>query len=259
VSTFSLMPAVYPAAAPDALRIPLAEAAARGGSTLFLTGLDPGWASCQVAVAGLSVMHEVTLVRCLEVADWSHYGVEWVMRDVMGFGHPDGFKPPFLTEGIAASLWRGQLEQMVGLLGCQLDDIRTVVETCPTEVELPVSFGTIEVGGIGAIRFEIQVLVSGQPLVVIEHVNRIGRDVAPQWAQPAESSRAAFRLTIEGTPGMTISIDFDDHCEEPTVVATAMHAVNAIPSVVSAPPGLAGFADLPPYTSRNVALLRARP
>ena len=41
--------------------------------------------------------------------------------------------------------------------------------------------GTFEAGTQGAFRFEVQGIVGGSPLFVVEHITRIDDDCTPEW------------------------------------------------------------------------------
>ncbi len=62
-------------------------------------------------------------------------------------------------------------------------------------------------------------------------------DVAPEWPTGNHS------VVIEGVPGMKLELGVDWITDG--LRATAMHAVNAIPAVCEAEPGIQTFLDLP--------------
>ena len=64
------------------------------------------------------------------------------------------------------------------------------------------AFGTIKAGTCGAVRTRAAGVVNGREAIVIEHVIRMARDVAPDW--PTSECDATYRVDIEGDP--------DIHC-----------------------------------------------
>jgi hypothetical protein len=83
---------------------------------------------------------------------------------------------------------------------------------------------------------------------VIEHVNRMCRDIAPEWEQA--DTVGCMRIRIEGDPNISMdcNVGNPDKPEELAYdgyVMTALRIVNAIPYVCAAPPGIATFHDLP--------------
>jgi hypothetical protein len=143
---------------------------------------------------------------------------------------------------------------MADALGVELDEIRERVERAPTARTLEVACGTIPAGTSGAIRIQAIGVVDGREAIVIEHVNRMARDVAPDW--PIGDRDHGYRIDIEGTPN--IHCELAHSLDDPGaagvggmsggaggMVATAMRVVNAIPYVIDAAPGLLHALDLP--------------
>ena len=63
-------------------------AAEQHGVSLFVTGVDPGFATDLVPLAFTGTCQRVEQVRCMEIADYATYDGSTVMYDVMGFGRP---------------------------------------------------------------------------------------------------------------------------------------------------------------------------
>ncbi len=82
----------------------------------------------------------------------------------------------------------------------------------------------------------------------MEHVNRLTRAAAPEWPFPPEGRPGVHRVVVAGRPGVEINthvgLGGTDH-NEAGVMATALKAVNAIPVVCAAAPGLVSLRDLP--------------
>jgi hypothetical protein len=71
-----------------------------------------------------------------------------------------------------------------------------------------------------------------------------------------------WTITVEGTPAFQVKIataksfdpaspDYRKGSEDAALIATATHAVNAIPYIVAARPGVNTFLDLPPIGSQG--------
>ena len=122
-------------------------------------------------------------------------------------------------------------------------------------LRLPVLLGYLEAGIIkagtsAALRFEVQGIINGQPVIVAEHVTRMHDSIAPEWAQGH-----GYRLIIEGRPRMICAFDFEDEHGDTAVggvILTATRIVNAIPAVCSAPPGFLTELDLPLITGKGL-------
>src|ERR1019366_4035387 len=103
-------------------------------------------------------------------------------------------------------------------------------------------------GGVAAARFAVEGIVNGRPRIVMEHLNRLTSAAAPDWPVPPEGRSGVHRVVITGSPGVEINTHLGgegvDH-NVAGVIATAAKAVNAIPAVCDAPPGLVSLRDLP--------------
>ena len=100
---------------------------------------------------------------------------------------------------------------------------------------LTVAAGEIPAGTVGAMRFGV-VADCGETTLAVEHLTRMADHLAPDW--PTE---IGYEVTFDGEPNMRIHLVIGTHDEdhaEQGCVATAMHAINAIPTVVAAPSGL---------------------
>jgi hypothetical protein len=88
-------------------------------------------------------------------------------------------------------------------------------------------------------------VVDGRDAIVIEHVNRMATDLAPEW--PSPELEGTYRLIVEGEPHLQcdLAIGTPETFGPSFSLATAMRVVNAIPAVCRAEPGLVSSLDLP--------------
>ena len=81
------------------------EAAVQGNSSVYITGVDPGFATDLVPFAIASTCQRIDQIKTMEIADYATYDGAEVMFDVMGFGKPLD-QPGFLFwPGYLASAW----------------------------------------------------------------------------------------------------------------------------------------------------------
>lgn len=188
----------------------------------------------------------VTWVRTQEIFNYADYPVAFVMREVFGFGKPADYKPLITAGRMMISMWEPSIQMVSHALGARIDEIRETFETQVTDGKMEVAWGTIEPGTAGAGRFEIIGVVNGRDAIVIEHVNRIGEGIAPNWAVAPDGT---YRIIVQGIPNITCEFQVgpqpgDDHTEH-GMTATDMRIVNAIPAVCKAAPGPVSALDLP--------------
>jgi len=239
--------------APD-WRDQLETAAQAGGASFYASGIFPGFASDQLALLMTTQSKSIRSITASEVALNDHYPVADVMMDGMGFGRPLDFEPMLSTPGFIEMAWKAPIYLIAQGLGVEVEQVRGSLDRELTDRDIEVAFGTIAAGTCGAVRTRAAGVVNGREAIVIEHVIRMARDVAPDW--PASEFDATYRVDIEGDP--------DVHCEltlgaaeghaagHAAMTSTAMRVVNAIPYVVDAEPGLLSSLDIPPTLPRHV-------
>jgi hypothetical protein len=149
------------------------------------------------------------------------------------------------TRGAQLGTWGPPVRMVADALEVELDEIRETFERSLTPRRLEVACGTIEAGTVGAIRFETIGVVDGRDAIVIEHVNRMAADLAPEW--PAADRNGTYRITIDGEPDSVceLMMGTTETFSDQGMVATTMRIVNAVPAVVAAAPGLVSSLDLP--------------
>ena len=242
VSSWSLL---YPPGVDAAWRDQLTAAAERGGASLYASGIEPGFAADQLPLLLTTQSNTITSIRSSELAMYDNYPVAFMMMDVMGFGRPLDYEPMLGLPGAQSSAWGPPIRLVAAGLGVELDEIREIFERRPTERTLEVACGTIEAGTCGALRTQTIGVVGGKDAIVIEHVNRMAPDVAPEW--PIGERDGTYRIIIEGDPNIHCEMSVGDPAAATAgaMVATAMRVVNAVPYVVAARPGLLSSLDLP--------------
>jgi len=111
--------------------------------------------------------------------------------------------------------------------------------------------GVFEEGTQGAFRFEVQGIVDGRPLLVVEHVTRIDDDCAPDWPTSTQPG-GIHRVRISGHPNLDVTIHGTEPGEPGAAgggnATAANRIVNAIPAVCAAAAGPVSPLDLPPIT-----------
>ena len=119
--------------------------------------------------------------------------------------------------------------------------------------DIDVAFGTIPAGTVGAVRMVASGIVDQHEAIVVEHVIRMARDVAPDW--PASDSDATYLVSIEGEPDIDVRLSLGEAeghgAGNSAMTATAMRVVNAVPYVVEAAPGLLSSLDVPLTVPRH--------
>ncbi|MGQ4386914.1 NAD(P)H-dependent amine dehydrogenase family protein [Streptomyces sp. SAS_270] len=235
--------------APAEFSEPVLDAIADGGGSLFVSGVDPGWGNdvLPLLVSGLGTT--IDAIRCQEIFDYSTYDQEDSVRNLVGMGLPMDHEPLMLAPSIPTMVWGGQIRLMARALGAELDDIRETVQRRALETTVTTrTMGEFAAGTQGAVRFEVQGIVDGEPRIVIEHVTRIHASCAPDWPTPPDGGDGAHRVIIEGRPRIEVTVEATDEGENRSAGgnATAVgRLVGAIDWLVDAEPGLYDALDVP--------------
>lgn len=246
--------------APAELREPLEKACADGGGALFVSGIDPGWGNDLLPALVSGLASKVDQIRCQEIFDYSTYDAEDSVRAIVGMGEPMEYEPPMVAAGIPSMVWGGQVRLIARALGVEVDELRETVERRALDSDVTTALGDFRAGTQGALRFEVQGIVGGQPRIVIEHVTRISASCAYDWPMPPDGGDGAHRVIVEGRPRIEINVEATDEGGNRAAGGNATAAnrlVNAIPWLRAATPGLYDGLDVPlvpsTYLSRREA------
>jgi hypothetical protein len=248
VST-AMTPWVWPRSSynPPSWVDPIAEACAEGRSSCFTTGIDPGFANDLFPMTLMGLCGEVRSVCARELLDYTNYTGDY--ENEMGIGFPPEHQSILEIPDILILSWGATIPMIADAAGIELDGISTTWEKWVTADSIATAKGTISPGSVAAIRFTITGVLRGEPRITLEHVNRVGKDSAPQW--PRGERDDVYQVIIEGSPSITqeTAFRFTDGTGRDAAaagcLATGMRALNAIPAVNDLPPGWVTPLDLP--------------
>jgi hypothetical protein len=249
VVNFSAFEYAHPPSAPAEPKRRIEEACKAGRSTLFFTGIDPGWATTDLAIAALAAADRVDCVRVLELGWFGSYPSQ-SLREVFGFGLKPGELPGMMRDGKMEGLWKPTLLHIADILGVEIDDWERSFEIATLDHDIEAGIGTVKAGTAVVIHFELRAMSGGAPIVVVEQVDSIARGAAEHWKAPHAPVDLVHRVEIEGSPSFSLEVAYAR--DGSAGGCTVMPVINAIPAVCAARPGLLGPLDIPRYWGRNV-------
>jgi 2,4-diaminopentanoate dehydrogenase len=259
VVTIATIPMVYPPAAPQAWRDVIEDATRQGNSTFYATGCEPGFVSLNIPTALLTGAGRVDAYRMDLFATRldEQYPVPDVLQESMGFGKPDGFVPARIAHGKVAADWSAVVRYIADILGVRLDGLEVDWETILTPKDLETAIGVIPADTICAHRWQLAGVIDGSAMIAVQYFAAMSSTPWPQhWADPGRlTGGISFRIT--GRPSFRVDFEFEEPQRDtinPGVTATAMAAVNAIPSVIAAKPGIIDH----PLAGPEIVTRRAR-
>ena len=227
-----------------------------GGSTIFGTGLNPGFIELFAIVsAGLS--DRIDRVCIVESFDTTIYNSPETEK-IMGFGYPiDHPGLPAVTEE-GSGIFREAVLIVAEALGVELDEIRCQAEYAQAteDVRLPGDW-VIAKGCVAGIDVSWRGFVGERDVIEVRGVWTKGQSLEPTWTMGF-----GYNITVEGRPTIKTTLAFEppaDFVAETIedyvllgLTITAVPAITAIPAVVAAPPGIATYNDLPLLLPRGV-------
>ncbi len=235
----------------------IAEACRHGGSTMFGSGISPGYINL-LAILSASICDRVDKVTVNEAADTTFYDSPETEKPV-GFGRPidDPGLPAMTAHGTGVF---GEAVRLIGdALGVALDEVRCDAEYAQTTADLDLGSWTIPAGCVAGVHASWKGRVGDRTLVEIDVRWRKGQTLEPDW----KIDQDGWVLQVDGRPTVKNVVSFlppPDFQAETIAdfmtlghIMTAMPVINAIPVVVAADPGIVTYNDLPLTLPRGVA------
>lgn len=223
----------YPAAQEPALSRSLDDMYKRAGVTLLGTGINPGFVLDSLIIALSGVCTHVESIKAVRVNDLSPFGPT-VMR-TQGVGTtPEEFHAGIAAGNIVGHVgFPESMSLIAAALGFRLDRIEQVKEPIISNTYRETPHVKVSPGMVAGCK-HIAYGYSGDKLIItLEH---------PQQIHPElEDVNTGDYIYITGTPNITMAIK----PEIPGGIGTIAMAVNMIPAVINAAPGLVTMADLP--------------
>ena len=242
----------YPKALPPDDLERLLDACERGGSSIHGTGLNPGNLSGVLPLALSGMTRRIERITLQERADWSFYESTNITFDNMRFGSP----PEDVNEESSdflrfnSGIFKEEVQLVADALGAGIDELTTEVDLVLAERDHDIFGTTLVAGTVAGQRWHWRGQRQGRTLVEIDALWTVGGEYPSHWPAPADG----WTLTIEGEPSLqahvlslasfTRDVPITEHVRAASV-ATAMQAINAIPSLCQAAPGIRTMADLP--------------
>jgi 2,4-diaminopentanoate dehydrogenase len=232
-----------PSMDPD-LRSRIEAACATGGTSIHSIGSSPGFVTETLPLALLLMSRRLDCLTIDEFADMSSRNSPDLLFNVMGYGAPlaafDQRKVDYVKHDFA-----GSLAQIADAIGLPCERFEAVGEYSGASRRTEIAAGAIEAGTVAAQRITITGIHNGKPLLRWRANWYCSRDIeAAEW----DLRESGWRVQVEGDTPLDVTITFPVSEEDyPRVTPgfTAHPAVNAVPVVCEAAPGIRTTVDLP--------------
>jgi hypothetical protein len=218
----------------------LEVACQRGGSSLYITGISPGWINA-TTVGLTAVCRNVESVSISETADCSVYESRetWL---AMGMSLPKATPEVIETARNWLRSFYDAIQRMAVALDYRLDDIEFFIEFATASEKVDLGWFCMDKGTNAAVRAGWNGKANGRTVLQFKLTWYLTKLLNEGW----EFSDDQYHLVIKGEPEVNTRIRFIPpkhwvHHDWDTM--TAMPAVNAVFGVNAAPPGILTLKD----------------
>jgi 4-hydroxy-tetrahydrodipicolinate reductase len=238
----------YPPGMDQSVRARIESACQRGGTSIHGTGSSPGFISEAVPLVLTSTQRHLDSLSIEEYADLSKRNSPVLLFELMGYGKdPEKFDRGRWAHGEQS--FGPTLRLLADALGLPLDSVEASGEVATASRTTEIAAGTIEAGTVAAQRLRVQGLRGGKPLVSFMATWYCTTELDQVWDLRA----TGWRLFMAGDAPLDVEMRFAVPLEdmgEWSPGYTANRAVNAVPVVCAAEPGIRTTVDLPQVIAR---------
>jgi hypothetical protein len=238
-------------------RSSIIEACERGGTSVFGSGINPGFVDL-LAIVAAGGCDRVDKITVTEEADISGYDSPDTELPV-GFARPiDDPELPAMTAK-ATEVFIDAVNLVGDALGVEFDEIVCEPEYAKTTADVDLGSWSIPAGCVAGIAASWHGKINGRSIVELRFVWRKGQTLEPDW--PIDTGH---RIKVDGRPNISLRLDvtpppdfkgttLNDFMRLPMIL-TVMPAIDAIPKVIAAEPGIITYADILPLHRGLVSL-----
>ncbi|NUU23486.1 MAG: dihydrodipicolinate reductase [Streptomycetaceae bacterium] len=233
----------HPGSMDPAVRKRVEAAGERGGTSIHSTGSSPGFITEALPLVLSSIQRRLDRIAIAEFADLSSRDSPGLLFDVMGFGKPpEAYDERRLSHGRTS--FGPSLRVVADAFGTPLDDVAATGEVAVAEHDIHIAAGTVPAGTVAAQRMTVSGLRDGEPLLSFSATWYCGTDIDASWDLRA----TGWHVAVDGDAPLDLDIRFPVPVERFASVSpgyTANRAVNAVPYVCAAAPGIRPILELP--------------
>jgi hypothetical protein len=233
----------YPDFMDQARRAQIEEACRKGGTSIYSTGSSPGFITEALSIPLLSLSRRHDCLTINEYADMTSRNSPDMIFNIMGYGVSPGQFDQRKVDHIKND-FGGSLSQIAAAIGLPLDDIEAVGEMSAAKNRVEIAAGTIEAGTVGALRITINGKHKGKTVLRFVANWYCTTDIEAEGWDLRESG---WRVNVEGDTPLKVDITYPVTPEEYPLFTpglTGHRAVNAVPALCEAAPGIRTTVDM---------------
>lgn len=235
-------------------RARILDACERGQSSVFGSGMNPGILNL-LGLVSTGICDRVDCITVTESVDSTGYDSPET-EIPCGFGRPidDPQLPAMAQSGTAVfgdAVW-----MMANVLGVEIDEVVCDTEFAKTTSDLKLGSWSIDAGCVAGIATNWQGRLRGANVLELKTVWRKGPTLDPDWDVEHAylvdvRGQPCVRTKMQILPGKNFVAESFQDFMVLGMIATAMPAIQGIPAVVEAKPGIVTYGDLPLIAARG--------
>ncbi|MFK7897408.1 MAG: dihydrodipicolinate reductase [Myxococcota bacterium] len=239
----------------DEARARIEAACRKGKASIFGSGMNPGFANL-LALVSAGICDRVDRITVTESVDATGYASAETQQSV-GFGHP--ITHPDLHDMVerGTAVFGDGVYMMADALGLNLTSVKCVSDFAVATEDHDLGFMRIDEGCVAGVKASWHGMVGDDSKIELRVLWKMGQHMEPDW--PLEHG---YIVHVEGQPEVHTKLEirppkgfvgksFEDFMVLGMII-TSLPAINAIPHLCRAEPGIRGYGDLPLMTSAGL-------
>jgi hypothetical protein len=227
----------------------------RGRSAIFGSGMNPGFANL-LGLVSAGICDRIDRITITESVDATGYASAETQQSV-GFGHP--ITHPGLHDMVekGTAVFGDGVHMMADALGVDLSDVRCETRFAVATRDHDLGFMRIDEGCVAGVEASWHGMLGERSIIQLRVQWKMGQHMEPDW-----KLEHGYLVHVEGQPDVRTKLEirppkgfvgksFEDFMVLGMII-TAMPAINAIPHLCRAEPGIRGYGDLPLITSAGL-------
>jgi 4-hydroxy-tetrahydrodipicolinate reductase len=196
--------------------------------TILGTGVNPGFVMDTLVLTSTGACQDVTRVKSSRIQDAAYRRLPFQRKIGAGLT-PKEFEDKAAEGTIKHVGFPESIAMIASGLGWTLDSIEEKVEPKIAERAIASEYLKVEAGQVAGLNQTAMGIIDGRQVIILNLQAYLGCPDPKEW------------ILIDGTPPIDLTIKGGIHGD----IATAGVAVNCIPRVLNAQPGLMTMKDLP--------------
>jgi hypothetical protein len=240
---------IYPKAIGEDYAAGFERACREGGSTLFGTGINPGFITERIAVPMTGICTHVDDVTVTEIFNLGEVNSAPFIFDLVGVGKPLELFTSGKMSGVFEHIFREIIGYTEFALKTKYEQVLADHEFAVNRQVVELAAGKVAPGGVINFRWRWHGIVGGKPFFTIQML-WMGDRTVPGWDKDD-----GWEIDIRGAPGIHTRIDLVEPQGLPDRSKAMQYCVagpviRAIPAVCEAPPGVLVLPAFATYTPR---------